>query len=261
MQGGSKMTDSNLRVRSAIQTDAPRIVSLARQSFPYLELSVLGCEGAESYVNDTIQLADESAVGWTVACFGSDLVAMAEVRQSSSEAFLNHICVDPQYQGRGVGRLVLLASLSSLRSSAREFVLDVFSDNRVAKAWYRSLGFAVESQSHWIALSPDSDGSDGWWATDGVPQANAVHARYGFSQFQLETSSGSYRIGRLGQRTLRASGIARDRVARQALQDLYPHRRLLSAEQDPGNGESTFPPSERMRADLKVVIEALRGRS
>ena len=55
---------------------------------------------------------------------------------------------DPDYRGRGVGKRVLLAGLAHLKSkNLRATELTVDSENKVALALYRSIGFEVKASS------------------------------------------------------------------------------------------------------------------
>ena len=58
--------------------------------------------------------------------------------------------VDPDYRGKGLGKQVLLAGLSLLKSRGLGHVdLTVDSENKAALALYESLGFAVRTRSLW----------------------------------------------------------------------------------------------------------------
>jgi mycothiol synthase len=58
--------------------------------------------------------------------------------------------VDPDYRGRGFGRQLLLTGLSYLRNkSLRVAVLTVDSENKAARALYRSVGFKFWKSSLW----------------------------------------------------------------------------------------------------------------
>jgi mycothiol synthase len=58
--------------------------------------------------------------------------------------------VDPDYRGKGVGREVLLAGLSYLKSNRVGIVeLTVDNKNKAACALYRSTGFRIETTSLW----------------------------------------------------------------------------------------------------------------
>ena len=60
------------------------------------------------------------------------------------------IGVDPDYRNTGIGRELLLAGLSYLKSQGLEVAqLTVDSENWVARALYRSLGFEVCHTSLW----------------------------------------------------------------------------------------------------------------
>ncbi len=58
--------------------------------------------------------------------------------------------VDPDYRGRGIGKGVLLAGLSYIKSRGLPVVeLTVDSENKAACALYRSVGFKVRTSSLW----------------------------------------------------------------------------------------------------------------
>ena len=58
--------------------------------------------------------------------------------------------VDPDYRGRGIGKGVLLAGLSYLRSEGFQVAeLTVDSENKVACDLYQSIGFEVQTTSLW----------------------------------------------------------------------------------------------------------------
>ena len=58
--------------------------------------------------------------------------------------------VDPDYRGRGIGKQVLLAGLSHLKSKDLQVVeLSVDSENKAARALYRSIGFEIKISTFW----------------------------------------------------------------------------------------------------------------
>ena len=58
--------------------------------------------------------------------------------------------VEPDYQGMGVGKRVLLAGLARLKSKGlRVAELTVDSENKAACALYRSIGFEGQTSSLW----------------------------------------------------------------------------------------------------------------
>lgn len=64
--------------------------------------------------------------------------------------------VDPDYRGRGLGRQLLLAGLSCLKSkSLRVAVLTVDSENKAARVLYKSVGFELWKSSLWYEKGLD----------------------------------------------------------------------------------------------------------
>jgi len=58
--------------------------------------------------------------------------------------------VDPNYRGKGTGKKVLLAGLARLKSKGLQVAeLTVDSENKVACALYKSIGFRVRTSSFW----------------------------------------------------------------------------------------------------------------
>ena len=58
--------------------------------------------------------------------------------------------VDPDYRGKGIGKRVLLAGLARLKSKGLQVAeLTVDSENKVACALYKSIGFKVQTSNFW----------------------------------------------------------------------------------------------------------------
>lgn len=58
--------------------------------------------------------------------------------------------VDPDYRGRAIGKRVLLAGLSHLKSNGLQVVeLSVDGENKEARALYQSVGFELRTNSLW----------------------------------------------------------------------------------------------------------------
>lgn len=68
-------------------------------------------------------------------------VAVVGLHRNPPTAGLFALAVDPVFQGRGWGRLVVLAALEQGAAGTEEFELEVDSTNGRAEALYRSLGF------------------------------------------------------------------------------------------------------------------------
>ncbi len=73
-----------------------------------------------------------------------------EDRSGEGKGHIYMLGVEPDYRQKGIGKRVLLAGLSYLKSRGRQVVeLTVDSRNRAACALYRSVGFKVRTHSLW----------------------------------------------------------------------------------------------------------------
>jgi len=73
---------------------------------------------------------------------------------SESEGQIYMIGVDPDFQGQGIGRMVLLAGLAHLKSKGLPVAeLTVDSRNKVACTLYESTGFKVHDNILWYEKS------------------------------------------------------------------------------------------------------------
>jgi len=91
-----------------------------------------------------------------LACKGDKVVGYCWVRitygtptqERKGQIFM--LGVDPDYRSRGIGKRVLLAGLSYLKSRGVQVAeLTVDSENKVACALYQSIGFEVHTSSLW----------------------------------------------------------------------------------------------------------------
>lgn len=251
----------------AERDEAPEILRLFAAGFPADRQSwiPLGCPGALAFVEDTIacqELGGENC--WLVARDGG-VAGCAEVRRSPARLFLNHVLVRSDLQGQGLGRRLLREGFRLLRrDETKEVSLDVFEDNTRALSWYRRLGFEPVSATRWEAgmWSADS-GADGTWSCSGLPQADCVHARYGFSMFELTTPRGQFQVGRLGSALFRVADeqLLKDPDAAVALRTLGKGRKVLllrrSAMSDCSTEPGVLARGLRMSAQLDVVMERL----
>ena len=73
-----------------------------------------------------------------------------EAASGEEEGRIYMLGVDPDYRGRGIGRVALLAGLSHLQHKGFQVAeLTVDSGNRAACALYRAVGFRVRTSSLW----------------------------------------------------------------------------------------------------------------
>jgi predicted GNAT family acetyltransferase len=74
------------------------------------------------------------------------LAAMAGERMRlTGYTEVSAVCTDPDFQGRGLGRALVLAVCAQIRARGETPFLHVFSDNLGALALYRKLGFEVRT--------------------------------------------------------------------------------------------------------------------
>lgn len=94
---------------------------------------VLACDG-------------DKAIGY---CW-TGITGESETAASERKGQVFMLGVDPDYRGRGIGKVVLQAGLSHLKHKGLQVAqLTVDSSNKVAYALYRSIGFKVQNSSLW----------------------------------------------------------------------------------------------------------------
>ncbi len=223
------------KVRLALPDDSERMAEIFRACFrqDLLPYTILGAPGLENYLRDLITLQPRGGSSlFLVYEQDGTAVGVAEFRRLPSAIFLNHIYVLSSLRGQGVGKALLLAGIEATRDlEQQDFALDVFADNHPARSWYESLGLGFASEHLWIQLSlPLGAQSDNhWWTLLDLPQADRVQAAYGFSQFRLQTRSGTYSVGRIGDSLFRTTDVELldDVAALAALSHLDDRRDLL----------------------------------
>jgi ribosomal protein S18 acetylase RimI-like enzyme len=82
---------------------------------------------------------DGQAVGYAVLRQGTPIPSHAHVLE------MNGLAVDPDHQGRGIGRALVEATVAGARQQgARKLTLRVLGSNQRARRLYESCGFQVE---------------------------------------------------------------------------------------------------------------------
>ena len=102
-----------------------------------------------------INLGNRSPEDVVVACDGEEVIGYCWTgitrkgeASGKSKGHIYMIGTDPDYQGKGIGKRVLLAGLAHLKNKGVRVVeLTVDSENKVARALYRSIGFKVQKSS------------------------------------------------------------------------------------------------------------------
>ena len=97
-------------------------------------------------------LSHRSPEDVVLACEGDEVIGYCwtEVYGNQEKGWILMIGTDPDYQGRGIGKRVLLAGLAYLKNRGVKVIsLNVDSENKVAYALYQSIGFEVRTSSLW----------------------------------------------------------------------------------------------------------------
>jgi ribosomal protein S18 acetylase RimI-like enzyme len=222
-----------MQSHDAAPEDAGQIVHVMRQGYDpaWLDVMLYGCEGVEHHVEAQIRLGQASQYRYRVQRQAGEIVGVAEFRFLGKTLSLNNIVVLPAGQGAGVGRTLLREMVREAKQQGRTTLsLDVLETNVRAMDWYRRLGLETTSaRSYWLGTLPRAASSDSFVIPD-LPQADAVHARFGFSEFSVEGQERTVRVGRLGMRYFRLLGrqTAGDRDLLAFLGALEPERKLLA---------------------------------
>ena len=86
----------------------------------------------------------------------TEISCEAEAAKSEKKGCIYMLGVDPDYRGRGIGKIALLAGLSYLKSKGVQVVeLTTDSENEVACALYYSVGFKLWTNSFWYEKAID----------------------------------------------------------------------------------------------------------
>lgn len=257
--------DDRILMRPAQRPDADAIVQVFLEAMPEVvtSLNVLGTAKSAAFVRDSIAAAgkDGEAGYWVAVEKERGVVAFVQMRRSFGTAILNHIHVVPDRQARGIGTSLLRFVLGGIE--AEELALDVFDESAVALSLYRRLGFAPLQRYHWHILELPAAADHGFLVRN-LPQADVTHAAFDLSSLQVETRSGTYEVGRLGDRWFRitsAQALADDDLlpALAALDGTRAVFAIVSADGDPYPGPPVLS-SVRLSAPTSVITASL-GRS
>lgn len=213
------------------------IVDLHRRAFSEtaVELTILGSEGVSDYFESLLAFPEMQAEHLFLgAVEGGRLMGYAHFRRLPGSWHLNNVAVAPERVGAGVGTALLDGwTDQARRRGLLRLTLDVDPGNKRALEWYRRRGF-VEAGRTWTfrcALTTEGVGT-GVGVRPGIEilgweGAVAWQRAYGFSSFDIRCEAETRRVGRLGERFFRVSGLA-PRWLEPTLTYLDPARELLT---------------------------------
>ena len=252
-------------VRRARTEEAATVVDIIRDAFPQrvIERTVYGCAGITAYVGAAIGARALATPTFLVAGIAAAVLAAAEVPITDDGVFLSYIGTRAAARSQGLGSSLLLAAAELCPVPGDSTMsLDVFHENRIARAWYGAVGFEVVGERGWWELDL-SRASEPAASVSGWPQAEICHRAFGFSELTLHADGQSFRVGRLGSDWFRLTSLAalENPKVIAALFALDPQRRILAVGgmDDPFAsrlGTAVFR-SLRMRAPLTTLRERL----
>jgi GNAT superfamily N-acetyltransferase len=189
-------------------------------------VTILGSAGLPRWVET--QLAEPGGDDFLVAVSEGRIVGMVSSRLVGETRVLNHLYTHADFRQRGIARALLAGAVAA---PGETVAVDVFSESRVARAWYSALGFTTVYRRQWVE-TPIAIGDDtGPYPASmpGLAEADAAQARFGFSHFSLVTGRGKYAIARLGDEVFRCAGFAilSDAEALATLKTIDARRTLL----------------------------------
>lgn len=161
--GGARKPDGpGLTIRPAREEDAAALSRLAADLFALTYRGQIPEATLQPYLESSFapeiqraELADAAVVTF-VACHGEHLVGYAQVwcggpppQGATAELELRRIYLDPAWQGRGMGRMLLgrVAQLARAKGASGVW-LAVWERNESAIAFYRRSGFVEVGQQH-----------------------------------------------------------------------------------------------------------------
>ncbi len=220
------------RIRPAVPADSLAIALLMKTgvSERVRSVTVMGSEKLHVFLAQQIETSESDV--YVVGTLRERIIAMSAWRHAGERLLLNHLYILPNFRGQGFGTALIVEYLGRCRRpQEHHLALDVFLENERARSWYRSWGMQVESRTSWIRVRMpnlvSSEGRKG--CITGLSDADDAQAKFGFSQFRLQTDLRAYTVGRLGDSLFRVDtfSILDDPTALRALSRLDAGRQLL----------------------------------
>lgn len=191
-------------VRPMRVADASEVAAILSNSFPshlarYMAYSQ---RGTGAFLEDELNTSGtSSAKVLLVAEHDGGLVAFAEYRLTQpTTAFLSYICVTEHARRRGLAR-ALIEQFLTQHPQVSQLHLDVFEHNEAALRLYDRLGFMPIGKTVWYRR--DLPAPTQPLRIENLQAMTAEHARYGFSQLQINRGDCSVQLGRIGDAVIR----------------------------------------------------------
>ena len=253
---------TQLVLRPATPRDVAWMAALARASFdpalhPYMVSTQSGTDA-------WWRLVVEQPRSFPAACFlvartaGGGRLGFAEFTRAggdpdSDTGFLSYVCVVPEARGHGVARRLITEYIE--RTAVRHLELDVFTDNEAARRLYDGMGFEQVRAATWWTGPVDTKAPTVSAQFENLHASVARHHVYGFCELVGTHEGRDFRLGVLGDRTLRCPTSADlvdpvlHAIARSVVPTLDRAMVVLPAECEPPDGRvTTVNSSLRLRA-------------
>lgn len=143
-----------VRLRRAVRGDFAAMKAVLAETFETTWMPVITAEAAQLYRDNDIggRFIEEDGHEMTVALIGDRIAGLLHLAGD----FVDAIHVAPGYQGKGIGRALLLNAESEARTAGHEQIrLETDTFNTRAQAIYRGLGYQE------IARYPDEEWKSG----------------------------------------------------------------------------------------------------
>lgn len=188
--------------------DVPRIVQMVRDSFskqvrPYM---IYDQPGMADFLSIPMQYPSSESDRVLLAMTSVEgLLGFADFRLlGNGRAFLSYICVASEARGRGLATSLINSFLED-HPHITELGLDVFPDNRAARALYTKLGFETCSTSAWITRKLPEPRGTAFIAS--LPVAISAFRAHGFCELDVTLGAERITIGRIGEHVLRCPSM------------------------------------------------------
>ncbi len=254
---------------SAVAADVPAMTHqlVGIQNEQTLPLTIWSSPKVEQFVYDVVVgERPDLDMRFFVARYRAEVHGVICVRNVGGAVFIDNTYISPELRAMQTGATFNMFATRTFEleqlPGASAAAWDVWSFERSIMAWHKRVGGVEQGRSSWYAL-PASAAAETAGVIGLTQAAEAQHARYGFSMFDVVTDSGAYKVGRLGAHAFRITNrqAAKDPQLLASLRELDPERStyaLLDA-QDPDISMTPIATSVHFQASLSRLYPRLEA--
>jgi hypothetical protein len=232
------------------------------------QLTVWSSPRIGRYVEDLIEgsLPQESPA-FTVIRRHGVITGVVYLRSILGGIFIDSLYADETTRKEQLTNLLIYRSLVDYSRPHPSPVVrfDVFESKRAVRAWQQRILGAREGvrRTWWRLPLPEEGRADG--KVTGLPDADRIHERWGFSKLQVATTKGTYTVGRLPGPYFRLAEPldAHDPALFRTLASLDPARELfVTGEKDrQAEGGRRIDVLIRSRVELPELLRRLKAQT